>query len=58
MLADRIKIEQTLGRMLVGAIPGIDDRTLNVPREQLGRPGGRVADIRVDARSGRVMGED
>src|SRR5699024_2628755 len=40
------RVEQRLGRVLVSAVPGVDDPRVDPPRggEAFGRPGGAVAD--------------
>src|SRR6266436_7214000 len=42
--ADGERIEQRLGRMLVGAVPGIDHRAIDLAGKQLDGAGGMVAD--------------
>ncbi|MGY4312381.1 hypothetical protein ACVWW1_001684 [Bradyrhizobium sp. JR3.5] len=47
---DRQRVEQRLGRVLVGTVAGVDHGTVNLARQQLDRTGGVVAhhqDVRV-----------
>ena len=43
-LADRQEVEQRLGGMLVGAIPGVNHRALNETGQQMRRAGRGMAD--------------
>src|SRR5439155_22570595 len=43
-LADRQEVEQRLGGMLVGAIPGVNHRALNETGQQMRRAGSGMAD--------------